>query len=748
MTTRSCTRTALALLSASWLAAAAAPARALTPAEAHRSAVAWLETHQNLDGSWGSGLTRPVATAEALLALAKAGRPRSPAAQKAAAWLLTRSFGSLDHRARAVRALAAAGFSTAGLSSFGTAVNGWGPVAVDQGVTSYDSALVITALHASGQQTGLSTLVSKVILLRRGDNGWSADNIPSSVASSDLTASAEIMRALAPVDATALGPTRTLLNGAFGPTTSTLELAARLGALYASGCPTGCTPDPIGMENELLNRAWGSDPLIQAVGLLAVSTRPGRTLGGGPTANDDGDALPNNTDAFPQNPAEWLDSDGDGIGNNGDADDDGDGVCEGAAVVPGQCSAASDAFELNPREWADTDGDGSGDNADADTDGDGVSDDAERQAGSDPKKRDTDGDGLCDGSQVIPPCTGANDACPAVAGAQDQDGDEVCSDRDECDFDPSDWRDTNDDGVCDLADDDDDGDTFSDAEELAAGSDPRSAASTPASLAGSGDFDGDGLTNASEENVHGTSPFLADSDQDGATDLAEVFLGSASNPAASPVHAPGVFSTVGAFTPSGATYPAETNAASLRATGTGGQPTPVARLGGSLPAAGAGFENLAGYQPQCTIGRDLDGDGLIGFTEAERGTSFARADTDGDGFADGLGGVVSTAGYTGLAWDLQPDGFLDGEDDHDTDPTDAGDHPGKPGDVAPLGLPDGRITAGDASVELQIVADPNRTASLSGQRRLIADQAADAKPDGIVDVRDALEVLKEAASAP
>jgi hypothetical protein len=735
-----------ALLGTLSLAHAAA---AVTAAEAHRNAIVWLETHQNFDGSYGSGLTRPVATAEALLALAKAGRARSPAAQEAAAWLLARSFAGLDHRARAVRALAAAGFSTAALSGFGTAVIGWGPVAVDQAVTSYDTALVIAALHASGQTTGL---VSQVILRRRADHGWSGDDVPhSAAASSDLTVSAEIMRALAPVDGSSLGPTEDLLSGPVGSGTSTLEVAARLAALHAFGCPTaGCNPDPI--EAELLGRSWGSDALVNALGLLAVSTRPGRTLAGAPTADDDGDTRPNNADAFPQNADEWLDSDGDGLGDNADADDDGDGVCEGSSIAPGQCSAANDTFVLNPREWSDADGDGTGDNADADADGDGLSDDDERQAGSDPMRRDTDGDGLCDGSQVLAPCTGANDPCSAVASAQDQDGDGVCSDRDACDLDATDWRDTDGDDVCDVADADDDGDGVSDADELAAGTDPRSAASSPGDLAAAepdGDFDGDGLTNASEENVHGTNLFLADTDQDGATDFEEVSFGSATNAAARPVAAPGVFAVFGASLPSGATFPAEMNAAAVRSTGTGGQPTPVAASGGSLPSSGQGWENLAGYQPQCMVGRDVDGDGLNGLTEATRRTAFGRADTDGDGFADGAGGLVPLAGYAGAAWDLQPeDGFLDGEDDYGTDPADGEEHPGMGGDVAPLGLPDGRITAGDATVELQIVTDPSRTAALAGQHKQIADQAADANADGEVDARDALRVVKEATDAP
>jgi hypothetical protein len=730
---------------------------AVPVADAHRNAIVWLESHQNIDGSWGIGITRPVATAEALLALAKAGRPRSPAAQKAAAWLLTRSYVALDHRARAVRALAAAGFSSAGLSGFGSVTaqtQGWGPVAIDQGVTSYDTALVMAGLRASGQTMSLDGPVAEVISRRRADAGWSGDDVPhSQAAKSDLTVSAEIVRAMTQVDGSSLGLTIFVLSGVAPPTTSTLELAARLAALHAYGTQS----DPI--ENELLARmsagSWGSDPLVNALGLLAISTRPGRTLPGSPSADDDGDFHPNSADAFPQDPSEWLDSDGDGLGDAlADFDDDGDGVCEGPAVQAGQCSSAGDGVPLDPREWADTDGDGTGDNTDTDTDADEVTDQAELEAGSDPAKRDTDGDGVCDGPQVIAPCIGANDPCPAVAGAQDEDADRVCSDRDECDLDPTDWRDTNDDGVCDVADDDDDGDGFSDADEQLAGTDPRDATSQPVDLAvtdPSGDFDGDGLSNASEENSHGTNPFLADTDQDGASDLAEASLGTALDPAARPVPAPGVFAAFGAFTPSGSTHPAETNAASIRATGTGGQPTPVARLGGEaeFPSASQGWENLAGYQPQCAIGRDLDGDGLIGLVEASRRTSFARADTDGDGFSDGPGGKIATADYTGLAWDLQPeDGFLDGEDDFGTDPADGDEHPGMAGDVAPLGLPDGRIMAADASVELQIAADPNRTATLTGQRKLIADQAADTNADGTVDARDALRVLRDASSAP
>ena len=44
------------------------------------------------------------------------------------------------------------------------------------------------------------------------------------------------------------------------------------------------------------------------------------------TLDGDGDGYPNHLDAFPSDPAEWVDTDGDTIGNNADTDDDGDGM--------------------------------------------------------------------------------------------------------------------------------------------------------------------------------------------------------------------------------------------------------------------------------------------------------------------------------------------------------------------------------------------------------------------------------------
>ncbi|HHO57321.1 MAG TPA: hypothetical protein ENJ70_02070, partial [Thermoplasmatales archaeon] len=47
-----------------------------------------------------------------------------------------------------------------------------------------------------------------------------------------------------------------------------------------------------------------------------------------PTHDRDGDGVPDDQDAFPDDPTEWRDSDGDGVGDNADNDDDNDGILD------------------------------------------------------------------------------------------------------------------------------------------------------------------------------------------------------------------------------------------------------------------------------------------------------------------------------------------------------------------------------------------------------------------------------------
>ena len=89
------------------------------------------------------------------------------------------------------------------------------------------------------------------------------------------------------------------------------------------------------------------------------------------------DGVGDNTDAFPSDANESVDSDGDGIGNNADicpggddlTDADNDGVpdyCDQLVDSDGDgYDDAIDAFPNDVTEWIDSDGDGVGNNADA-----------------------------------------------------------------------------------------------------------------------------------------------------------------------------------------------------------------------------------------------------------------------------------------------------------------------------------------------------------------------------------------------
>ena len=145
--------------------------------------------------------------------------------------------------------------------------------------------------------------------------------------------------------------------------------------------------------------------------------------------DDDGDGVPDVNDRFPRDPSEWGDADGDDIGDNADPDDDNDGVPD-----------EDDDLPLNALETVDSDGDGVGNNADAfpensaetaDTDGDGVGDNADAFPESAAETADTDGDGVGDNSD------------------SDDDGDGVADGDDVFPLDPLDWVDSDGDGVGD-----------------------------------------------------------------------------------------------------------------------------------------------------------------------------------------------------------------------------------------------------------------------------------------------------------
>ncbi|MEK9700309.1 MAG: hypothetical protein VW270_31295, partial [Candidatus Poseidoniales archaeon] len=152
---------------------------------------------------------------------------------------------------------------------------------------------------------------------------------------------------------------------------------------------------------------------------------------GMPVAEDpdrDRDSYPNEEDAFPDDPNEWLDTDEDGVGDN------------------------ADVFPEDPNETLDTDADGVGDNADVfpedpnetlDTDADGVGDNADVFPEDPNETVDTDADGVGDNSDLFP-----EDASESI----DTDGDGVGDNADVFDEDPTEWADTDEDGVGNNAD--------------------------------------------------------------------------------------------------------------------------------------------------------------------------------------------------------------------------------------------------------------------------------------------------------
>ena len=149
---------------------------------------------------------------------------------------------------------------------------------------------------------------------------------------------------------------------------------------------------PLGACGLTATHLHGADA-VRSLGLVRFQVADVR--GGKP--DSDGDGFVDAAEAFPNDPDEWADLDGDGIGDNADPDADGDGRAN-----------ADDAFPHDADEWADLDGDGLGDNADPDRDGDGVENDDDLFPDDALDHADADGDGVGDNAQRLHPFRDAN----------------------------------------------------------------------------------------------------------------------------------------------------------------------------------------------------------------------------------------------------------------------------------------------------------------------------------------------------
>ncbi|AWB68212.1 hypothetical protein C2869_18130 [Saccharobesus litoralis] len=209
------------------------------------------------------------------------------------------------------------------------------------------------------------------------------------------------------------------------------------------------------------------------------------------TKDSDSDGVGDNADKFPDDPNETKDSDGDGIGDNADKDRDNDGVDDNADAFPDDPTETKDTdsdgvgdnadkFPTDATETHDLDNDGVGDNSDPDKDGDGVNNDVDAFPEDKNESKDTDGDGVGDNADP------------------DRDGDGVNNDLDDFPDDKNETTDTDKDGIGNVADTDDDGDGMPDTFETQYQLDPLVNDANQ-------DKDNDGLTNIQEHQL-GTAP--------------------------------------------------------------------------------------------------------------------------------------------------------------------------------------------------------------------------------------------------
>ncbi|TLM65234.1 MAG: hypothetical protein FDZ69_10770 [Deltaproteobacteria bacterium] len=262
--------------------------------------------------------------------------------------------------------------------------------------------------------------------------------------------------------------------------------------------------------------------------------------------DDDNDTYLDGNDVFPLNPAEWADADADGTGNNSDVcpndaqnDGDGDGVCVGAGFNAPKLAGNDNCPTLINADQANFDLDAMGDACDADDDNDGYNDGIDVFPFNAGEWLDSDGDGTGDNTDACPldvqndgdadGVCGNLDNCPVDANADqanfdldamgnvcdpDDDNDSYLDGADAFQFNPAEWLDTDLDGTGNNADTDDDGDGLPDGWEVLHTLDPLVAIGNDGAA---GDPDLDAFTNA-QELAAGTDPRNADTDGDGLND--------------------------------------------------------------------------------------------------------------------------------------------------------------------------------------------------------------------------------------
>ena len=175
-------------------------------------------------------------------------------------------------------------------------------------------------------------------------------------------------------------------------------------------------------------------------------------LDAGDQKDFDSDGYGDNRDAFPRDGSEHIDTDGDGVGDNADTDDDNDGIADSEDDRP-----------------YDTDNDGIDNRDDLDDDNDGVADARDAFPLDAAETTDSDGDGIGDNADSDDDNDGVEDSADAfpldASESSDTDNDGVGDNSDAFPNDGSESADFDGDGIGDNADPDDDNDGVADTED-------------------------------------------------------------------------------------------------------------------------------------------------------------------------------------------------------------------------------------------------------------------------------------------
>ncbi|MDG2492323.1 MAG: BspA family leucine-rich repeat surface protein [Flavobacteriaceae bacterium] len=260
----------------------------------------------------------------------------------------------------------------------------------------------------------------------------------------------------------------------------------------------------------------GTDPLNADSDSDGLSDSEETIEGTDPLDSDtDGDGTPDNTDEFPLDPLEDTDTDGDGIGDNTDRDDDDDGLSDLEESEIGTNPLVSDTdgdgvndleddYPLDPSEQFDTDEDGVPDNQDNDDDGDGVPDAEDAFPLDATENLDTDGDGIGNNEDPDDDGDGVEDV-QIIINLDLLNTESVTVTLDSFPLDPTEQSDSDNDGIGDNADLDDDNDGVLDVDDVFP--------NNPNEFI---DTDGDGIGNVTD----------LDDDGDGYSDIIETQIGT------------------------------------------------------------------------------------------------------------------------------------------------------------------------------------------------------------------------------